>query len=390
MRRIYFDNGATTAVAPSVVEAMVPYFTELYGNASSLHYFGQQSKKAVANARRQVAGLINANENEIAFLSGGTEADNLAVIGTAEAHAEKGRHVVTTAIEHPAVLNACAELESRGWEVTYLPVSTGGLVSVDAVRAALRDDTVLVTIMHANNEIGTVQPIAEIGRLVAERRAAGQTHLHLHTDAVQSVGKIPVDVRELGVDLLSTAAHKLHGPKGVGALFVRKGVRIKQRQFGGHQERGRRPGTEAVPLVVGFGAACSLAHARLDERMRTVGALRERLESGLEARIDGIAVNGDPDHRVPHILNVSFKDVAGEGLLISLDLKGVAVATGAACSSGSLEPSHVLVALGIDRELIHGSLRFSLAETNTEEEVDAVLDIVTEVIARLREEALTI
>jgi cysteine desulfurase len=389
MRRIYFDNSATTAVDPRVLDAMLPYFAELYGNASSLHYFGQQSKKAVALARRQVAALVNANDSEVVFLSGGTEADNLAVIGTAEAHAHKGRHVVTTAIEHPAVLKACASLEERGWEVTYLPVSLGGVVDAGDVAAALRDDTVLVTVMHVNNEIGTIQPIAEIGRAVAERRAAGQTHLHLHTDAVQSVGKIPVDVRELGVDLLSIAGHKLHGPKGAGALYVRKGVRVRQRQFGGHQERGRRPGTEAVPLVVGLGAACAVARERLDERMRRVGAMRDRLEAGIRDRLDGVAFNGDPERRVPHIANVSFKDVAGEGLLISLDLKGVAVATGAACSSGSMEPSHVLVALGIDRELIHGSLRFSLCETNTDEEVEAVLDVLPEVIGRLREDFST-
>ena len=389
MQRIYFDNSATTAVDPRVLEAMVPYFTELYGNASSLHYYGQQSKKAVALARRKVASLVNADEPEIVFLSGGTEADNLAVIGTAEAHAAKGRHVVTSAIEHPAVLKACAELERRGWEVAYLPVSAGGVVDAADVRAAVRDDTVLVTIMHVNNEIGTIQPIAELGRIVAERRAAGQTHLHLHTDAVQSVGKIPVDVRELGVDLLSIAGHKLHGPKGAGALFVRKGVRLSQRQFGGSQERGRRPGTEAVPLVVGLGAACEVARERLDERMRTVGALRDRLEAGIRERLEGVAFNGDPARRVPHIANVSFKDVAGEGLLISLDLKGVAVATGAACSSGSMEPSHVLVALGIDRDLIHGSLRFSLCETNTEAEVDAVLDLLPDVIGRLREDFST-
>jgi cysteine desulfurase len=386
MRRIYFDNSATTAVAPSVVEAMLPYFTELFGNASSLHYFGQQSKKAVAVARRQVAGLIGADQNEIVFLSGGTEADNLAVFGIAEAFADRGRHIVTSAIEHPAILAACAELESRGWEVTYVPVSSAGLVGVEDVRAALRDDTVLVTVMHANNEIGTVQPIAELGRLVAERRAAGQTHLHLHTDAVQSVGKIPVDVRELGVDLLSIAGHKLHGPKGVGALYVRKGVRVRQRQFGGGQERGRRPGTEAVPLVVGLGAACELARERLDERIRYVGALRDRLEAGIRETVPGVAFNGDPASRVPHVSNVSFRNVAGEGLLISLDLKGVAVATGAACHSGSTTPSHVLLALGIDREVIHGSVRFSLCESNTAEEVDYVVGILPEIVGRLRED----
>lgn len=386
MRRVYFDNSATTAVDPKVVEAMLPYFTELYGNASSLHYFGQQAKKAIAVARRQVAALVNADENEIVFLSGGTEADNLAIIGAAEAYAQKGRHVVTTRIEHPAVLKACAELESRGWEVTYLDVSRGGVVSVDDVRAALRDETTVVSVMHVNNEIGTIQPVAEIGRLVAERRDAGQTHLTFHTDAVQSVGKISVDVRELGVDLLSIAGHKLHGPKGAGALFVRKGIRLRQRQFGGHQERGRRPGTEAVPLVVGLGAACEIARERLAARMERVGALRDRLETGIRERVGGVTFNGDPHHRVPHVLNASFAGVAGEGLLISLDLKGVAVATGAACSSGSLEPSHVLMALGIDRDLIHGSLRFSLCETNTDEEVDYVVGVLPEVVARLRDD----
>jgi cysteine desulfurase len=308
------------------------------------------------------------------------------VIGIAEAHAEKGRHIVTTKIEHPAVLNACAELEARGWDITYVPVPEGGVVSVDEVRAALRDDTVLATVMLVNNEIGTIQPVAEIGRIVAERRAAGHAHLHLHTDAVQAIGKMPVDVSDLGVDLLSMAAHKLHGPKGVGALFVRKGVRLHQRQFGGHQERGRRPGTEAVPLIVGLGAACALARERLHDRMEEVAELRDRLEAGIRERVPGVRFNGDPAHRVPNITNVSFEGVAGEGLLISLDLKGVAVATGAACSSGSLEPSHVLVALGIDRELIHGSLRFSLSEMNTAEEVDAVAELLPEVIGRLRDD----
>ncbi|HQR36812.1 MAG TPA: cysteine desulfurase family protein [Blastocatellia bacterium] len=388
-KRVYFDNSATTAVDPDVVAAMLPYFSELYGNASSLHYYGQQSKKAIATARRSVAELIGADQNEICFLSGGTEADNLAVIGIAEEHAQWGRHVVTTEIEHPAVLKACAELAERGWDVTHVPVSRGGVVSADDVRSAIRDDTVLVSVMHVNNEIGTIQPIGEIGATVRERRDAGQNHLHLHTDAVQSVGKIHVDVRELGVDLLSIAGHKLHAPKGVGALFVRKGIRLHQRQYGGHQERGRRPGTEAVPLIVGLGAACRLARERLAHRMVKVAGLRDRLEEELIRTVPGVTVNGDPAHRVPHILNASFRDVAGEGLLISLDLKGICVATGAACSSGSLEPSHVLVALGIDRELIHGSLRFSLAESNTDAEVDYVLATLPDVVSRLREDMST-
>jgi cysteine desulfurase len=387
VRRIYLDNAATTAVHPKVVEAMLPYLTEFYGNASSIHWFGQQSKKAVAKARRQVASLVGADENEIVFLSGGTEADNLAVIGLAEAYAERGRHIVTSAIEHPAVLKACHDLESRGWEVTYVPVSRGGVVDVDDVAHALRDETTVVSIMTVNNEIGTIQPVPEIAALVRGRRDAGQSHLHFHTDAVQAAGKVAVDVRELGVDMLSIAGHKLHAPKGVGALFVRKGVRLKARQFGGHQERGRRPGTEAVPLIVALGAACEIAREQLAERGAHTGELRDRLEDGIRERIPNVEFNGDPSHRVPHISNVSFGDVHGEGLLISLDLKGVAAATGAACSSGSVEPSHVLVALGIERERIHGSLRFSLAESNTLGEIDDVLEILVHVIERLRVEA---
>ena len=387
MSRIYLDNAATTAVHPAVVEAMLPYLTEFFGNASSIHWYGQQSKKAVAKARRQVASLIGADENEIVFLSGGTEADNLAVIGIAEAFSDRGRHVVTSAIEHPAVLKACEHLASRGWSITTVPVSAGGVVDVADVRAAICDETTVVSIMTVNNEIGTIQPIADIAAVVRERKAAGQTHLHLHTDGVQAVGKIPVDVRDLGVDLLSIAGHKLHAPKGVGALFVRKGVRLSARQFGGHQERGRRPGTEAVPMIVALGAACELARERIGDRGLHTGELRDRLESGIRNRIPNVGFNGDPAKRVPHIANISFGDVHGEGLLISLDLKGVAVATGAACSSGSVEPSHVLVALGIDRERIHGSLRFSLSESNTEAEIDDVLDILTEVIERLRVDA---
>jgi cysteine desulfurase len=384
-RRIYLDNSATTPADPAVIDAMLPYFTDLYGNASSLHYFGQQSKRAMATARRQVADLVGADPNEIVFVSGGTEADNLALFGVAEAFADRGRHVVTTRIEHPAVLNACSELESRGWDVTRLPVDGSGLVQVDDVRAALRDDTVLVSVMLANNEIGTIQPVGEIGALVRERRAAGHTHLYLHTDAVQAVGKIPVDVRALGVDFLAVSAHKFHGPKGVGFLYVRKGVRLRQRQFGGHQERGRRPGTEAVPLVVGLGAACAIAKERMEHRLSYVASLRDRLESGVRERIPNVRFNGDRDRRVPHVSSLSFESVEGEGLLIALDLKGVAVATGAACASGSTEPSHVLTALGIERELVHGSLRFSFSEMNTEDEVDYVLDILPDVVERLRE-----
>lgn len=383
-KQIYLDNSATTRVDDEVVQAMLPYFTTAFGNASSTHRWGQQAKQAIETARQQVAQLINAQPSEITFLSGGTEADNLAIKGIATAHASAGNHIITSQIEHPAVLASCAELEKQGWLVTRLPVYHEGIVRLSDVKAALRDDTVLVTIMHANNEIGTLQPIADIAALLKERRAAGQRHLYLHTDAVQSIGKTPVDVQTLGVDLLALTAHKFHGPKGVGVLYVRKGVRLTAQMHGGHHERDRRAGTESVPLIVGIGKAAELARLHLAERIEQLRGLRDYLEAGLLEKIPDIARNGDAQQRLPHIANFNFDFVEGEGLQISLDLKGVAVSTGSACASGSVEPSHVLVALGLNQDNGRGALRFSLGKDNTKEEVDYVLETLPPLVEKLR------
>lgn len=384
IKQIYLDNSATTRVDDEVVQAMLPYFTEAFGNASSTHRWGQQAKQAIETARQQVAQLINAQPSEITFLSGGTEADNLAIKGIAAAHAAAGKHIITSQIEHPAVLASCAELEKQGWSVTRLPVYQEGIVRLSDVKAALRDDTVLVTLMHSNNEIGTLQPIADIAALIKERRAVGQRHLYLHTDAVQSIGKTPVDVQALGVDLLALTAHKFHGPKGIGVLYVRKGVRLTAQMHGGHHERDRRAGTESVPLIVGIGKAAELARVHLAERMEQLRGLRDYLEAGLLEKIPDIARNGDAQQRLPHIANFNFDFVEGEGLQISLDLKGVAVSTGSACASGSVEPSHVLVALGLNQDNGRGALRFSFGKDNTKEEVDYVLATLPPLVEKLR------
>jgi cysteine desulfurase len=384
VKRIYLDNSASTRVDDEVIQAMMPYFTEIYGNASSTHQYGQQAKQAIEEARGQVARLINADKTEITFLSGGTESDNLAIKGVAEAYKEKGRHIITSQIEHPAVLAACGRLEKDGWRVTYLPVYREGVTRVEDVRQALTGETVLVTIMHANNEIGTIQPLKEIAELIKEHRDAGQKNLYLHTDAVQSVGKIPVDVKELGVDLLTLTAHKIYGPKGVGVLYIRRGARIASQMHGGHHERDRRAGTESVPLIVGMGRAAELARLRLAERMKHAAELRDYLEEELFKRIPNISRNGDPERRVPNIANLNFDHVEGEGLQISLDLKGVAVSTGSACASGSTEPSHVLMAIGLPRDSSYGSLRFSFGKYNTREDVDYTLEILQTVVEKLR------
>ena len=355
--KVYLDNSATTPVAPEVLDAMLPYFSEEIGNAQSVHSFGQRAKAAVEHARRQVAELINASPTEIVFVSGGTEADNLAVRGVAEAEREHGRHIITSKIEHPAVLATCESLEQAGFRVTYLPVSGAGRVSVEDVRAAISDDTILISIMHANNETGTIQPIEDVAAIVAEARGRGMSGLRFHTDAVQSAGKIAVDVKKLGVDLLSVSGHKIHGPKGVGALFLRKGVRLSKLLYGGHHERDRRAGTENVPGIVGLGCAAALARVGLGERQARMRELRDYLEGQIAARNLDARANGDAGHRVPNISNLSFPDVDGESLLIALDLKGVAVSTGSACASGSLEPSHVLQAMGLARERVRGAAR---------------------------------
>lgn len=385
MKRVYLDNSATTRVDDEVVAAMLPYLTQDFGNASSTHQWGQRAKQAIEEARHQVAQALNATAPEIVFLSGGTESDNLAIKGVAQAYAGKGRHIVTSQIEHPAVLNTCAHLESLGWRVTYLPVYREGVVRMEDVREALTDETVLISIMHVNNEIGTIQPIGEIGRLVKERRDAGQSHLFLHTDAVQSIGKIPVDVRELGVDLLSLTGHKIHGPKGVGALFVRRGVRLQSQLHGGHHERDRRAGTESVPLIVALGKAMELAVKHLPERMEMTGQWRDDLEARLFERIPYLTRNGDPERRVPHISNLNFDFVEGEGLQISLDLKGIGVSTGSACSSGSTEPSHVLVAIGLSQETGYGTLRFSFSKDNSREDVEYVAEVLPHIVEKLRQ-----
>ena len=384
MRRVYLDNSATTPVDPRVVEAMLPYLTEKFGNASSVHFYGQEARGALDRARREVAALINARPNEIVFLSGGTEANNLAIRGIAEIAVEHGRHIITSQIEHSAVRGVCDALEKRGWEVSRLPAYDDGIVRLEDVRAALRPDTTLITVMLANNEIGTIQPIAEIGALVREERERGRRYLWLHTDAVQAAGRMTIDVADLNCDLLSLSAHKLHAPKGVGALYVRRSVRLTPQSIGGHQERERRAGTEAVASIVAFGKAAALAREELPHRIERLRSLRDRFEAGVEASIADIVFNGDRARRLPHLSNISFRFIEGEGLLINLDMQGVAVSTGSACSSGSLEPSPVIRALGRNDELARGSIRFSLGKDTIDEEIAYVLEVLPRAVENLR------
>ena len=377
--RIYFDHNATTPVAEEVADALARATRDLFGNASSVHAFGQQAKAAMDEARSAVAALLAAEASDVVFTSGGTEADNLAIRGAAEAREPAGRrHLIASAIEHEAVLNTLKAMARRGWRTTLLPVDAGGLVAPDALRGALADDTALVSVMHANNEIGTVQPIAELAALAHERGAI------FHTDAVQSAGKIPVDVRALGVDLLSISAHKFYGPKGTGALWIRRGLRLVPQMTGGRHERNRRAGTENVPGLAAMGVAAAHAAAAQAADAARIGALRDRLEAGILARIAGTAVNGVRAPRVPNTTNVSFDRVEAESLLIALDLEGVAVSTGSACSSGALEPSHVLRAMGLSAHRTQNSIRFSLGSGNTEAEVDHVLDLLPRLVDKLR------
>lgn len=384
IRRVYLDNSATTPVDPRVAAAMSRAIVETFGNASSVHGFGQQARAAVDRARREVAGLIGARQNEIVFTSGGTEANNLAIRGLCEAAASHGRHIITSAIEHPSVAGVCNELEKRGWQVTRLPVYENGIVRLEDLNKALRPDTVLITIMLANNEIGTIQPIGEIGSLVREKRAAGQRQLWLHTDAVQAAGRLPFNVDDLGCDLLTMSAHKQYAPKGIGALYVRRGVRLHGQNVGGHQERERRAGTENVPGIVAFGEAAKLAREELQQRSAHDRALRDRFEAEVRSRIKDVVMNGDREQRLCHLSNISFRFIEGEGLLINLDLEGVAVSTGSACSSGTLEPSPVIRALGVNDELARGSIRFSFGKDNTEEDVDYAVEVLSKAVERLR------
>ena len=378
MQRFYFDHNATTPVSPEVLETAVACLGQVYGNASSIHHFGQAAKQRLEMARRQAAALIGCQPREIVFVSGGTEADNLALFGTVRSAKRVSRHVVTTAIEHPAVLNACAQLEREGVAVTYVPVGADGIVDPDDIRRALRADTVLISAMHANNELGTVQPLAEIAAIA---RAEG---VCFHVDGVQALGKIPVDVDALGMDLYSVTGHKIYAPKGIGALYVRRGTRLGAIQFGGHHERDRRPGTENVPGAAAFGCAAALAEARLETEARRLGELRDRLESAILERIPRTGVNGHRTSRTPNTANIYFDGLEGEALVIALDLRGFAVSSGAACSSGAVEPSHVLTAIGLTAERARASIRFSLGRANTVEQVDALVEAVAASVAHLR------
>jgi|SRR5687768_4946677 len=382
-RRVYLDHSATTPVDPRVLAAMMPYLTENYGNASSVHLFGQQARAAVDKSRRQIASLIGAKPNEIVFTSGGTEANNLAIRGVCEAAEPHGRHIITSAIEHPSARGPIDQLEKTGWEVTRLPVYDDGIVRVEDVRDAIRPNTALISVMLANNEIGTIQPVAEIGGLVRERQDS-QRRLWFHTDAVQAAGRVPIDVDALGCDLLTLSAHKMYAPKGAGALFVRRGVRLLAQNVGGHQERERRAGTEPVANIVGFGVAAELAKQEIFDRNEHTRRLRDRFESGVSDRIEDIVFNGKREQRLSHVSNISFRFIEGEGLLIHLDLQGIAVSTGSACSSGTLEPSPVIRALGRDEELARGAIRFSFGKDNTEEDVDRVLDVLSRAVDSLR------
>jgi cysteine desulfurase len=378
---IYMDNQATTAVDPRVLEAMLPYFSEKFGNAASRnHEFGWKAEEAVENARAQIARLVRANPREIVFTSGATESDNLAIKGVAEASREKGNHIITQVTEHKAVIDACKHLEKSGYDVTYLPVSSDGRVSVDDIRRAITPKTILISIMHANNEIGVIQPIAEIGKLAKEKKIV------FHVDAVQAVGKIPVDVQKDGVDLLSISAHKMYGPKGVGALYVRrKDPRVEVAAIidGGGHERGMRSGTLNVPGIVGLGKACEICQKEMPEEITRLRGLRDKLKEAIVSRLDGTAVNGSIEHRLPNNLNLSFTGVEGDALLMGIN--DVAVSSGSACTSAMIEPSYVLRALGVSDDLSHSSIRFGLGRFNTEEEVEYVADRVVETVKRLRE-----
>ena len=378
MKRIYFDHNATTPVAPEVLDAMLPYFSEVYGNASSIHTFGQSARGAVEQARISVARLLGARPAEVTFSSGGTESNNHAILGIVAASKGDSKHVITSAIEHLAVLDPCRELAKRGVAVTMLPVDSDGVVNPEDVRRAIRPDTVLITIMLANNELGTIEPIAEIGKIAAE---AG---VKFHTDAVQAAGKIPIDVRELGVHLLSISAHKFYGPKGVGALYARKGTSIAPLMYGGHSERDQRPGTEDVAAITGMGAAADLAVMQLQQESQRLTALRDRLENGLLDRIPYARVNGLRARRTPNTTNLTIPFIEGESMVIALDLKGIACSTGAACSSGTMEPSHVLMAIGLAPEDARATLRLSLGHQTTDQEIDYALETIPAVIERLR------
>ncbi len=378
-KMIYLDNAATTRTAPEVVEAMLPYFTENYGNPSSVYRFAAKNKCGVDRQREAIAEILGANANEIYFTAGGSESDNWAVKAAAEAYREKGNHIITTKIEHHAILHTAEYLEKQGYDVTYLDVDEDGLVDTDELEKAIRPETILISVMFANNEIGTVQPIKEIGRIAKEHG------ILFHTDAVQAFGQIPIQVDGLGIDMLSASGHKLNGPKGIGFLYIRKGVKIRSFIHGGAQERRRRAGTENVPGIIGLGTAAKRAARTMEERAERESALRDYLISRVMAEIPHTKLNGHATKRLPNNANFSFRFVEGESLLLNLDMKGICASSGSACTSGSLDPSHVLLAIGLPHEIAHGSLRLTLGEDTVKEEIDYVVDALKEIVKRLRE-----
>jgi cysteine desulfurase len=378
-KMIYLDNAATTRTSPEVVEAMLPYFSELYGNASTVYEFGAKSKEAVTEARETIARAIGAKDNEIYFTAGGSESDNWALKATAEAYKDKGKHIVTSKIEHHAILHTCEWLEKNGFEVTYLDVDEFGVVKLEELKKAIRPDTILISIMFANNEIGTIEPVAEIGKIAREHGVL------FHTDAVQAFGQVPINVDELNIDMLSSSGHKLNGPKGIGFLYIRKGVKIRSFLHGGAQERKRRAGTENVPGIVGFGKAVELALATMKERTDNEQKLRDHLMERVLKEIPFTRVNGDRTNRLPNNVNLCFQFVEGESLLIMLDMKGICGSSGSACTSGSLDPSHVLLAIGLPHEIAHGSLRLTLGADTTLEDIDYTVDAIKEIVTQLRE-----
>ena len=378
MKRVYMDNAATTALRRDVLDAMMPYLTDIYGNPSSLHYFGQEAHKAVENARHQVASALNAEDNEIVFTGCGTEADNMALKGIAEKYQSKGKHIITSSVEHHAILHTCEYLEKHGFEVTYLPVDEYGMVKAEQVRDAIRSDTILVSIMFANNEVGTIMPIKEIGAVCREKG------VFFHTDAVQAVGHLAIDVKAMNIDLLSLSAHKLHGPKGVGALYIRKGIVVPPLLHGGAQERRRRAGTENVAGIVGLGKAIEIACSDIEGTAKRMCYLRDKLINGIEASIPEVKLNGHRTERLPGNVNFSIKYIEGESILLMLDINGIAASSGSACTSGSLDPSHVLLAMGMPHETAHGSLRLTLGDDTTEDDIDYVLEVLPEIVVKLR------
>ena len=379
MERVsYLDNAATTKTAPEVVEAMLPYFTEYYGNPSSIYSLAGESKKAVTDARETIARTLGAQTNEIYFTAGGSEADNWALKATADAYAAKGKHIITSKIEHHAILHTCDYLAKQGYDITYIDVDENGVVKVDDLEKAIRPDTILISIMFANNEIGTIQPIKEIGQI------AHQRGILFHTDAVQAYGQVPIDVEEYNIDMLSASGHKLNGPKGIGFLYIRKGVKIRSYVHGGQQERGRRAGTENVTGIVGMGAAAKRAVAIMEDKAQKEIKLRDYMIARIRAEVPYCRLNGDEKKRLPNNVNFSFQFIEGESLLIKLDMEGICASSGSACTSGSLDPSHVMLAIGLPHEIAHGSLRLTLSEENTKEEIDFTVDKIKEIVAYLR------